>query len=69
MQREIIHFFKDKQGKVVGRLSNGKIAIIDYNYKGTRINADEFWDCEIVIDEPNKAIVRPIQIVFGTKEA
>ena len=65
METEIIKFFKDKQGKIVGRVACGKIAIIDFNYKGTHVNENETWDCEIVIDESNKVIVKPIEKIIN----
>ena len=60
---ETIHFFSGKNKKIVGRLANGKIAIITYGYHGQWVNDGDDWLCEILKEEETKAIVNPVSIV------
>lgn len=60
MKQEVIHFFQDKNQKVVGRANNGKIAIISYRYKGKWVNAGESWLCDVII-EPKRLLVFPVE--------
>lgn len=65
---EIIHFDWDRYKKrIIGRISNGKIAIISYNYKGNIVHAGDDWMCEIQEME-NKAIVTPVELITSAEE-
>jgi hypothetical protein len=64
----IIHFFRDKGGKIVGRMDSGKIAIIDFSYKGKWINENEDWQIEIVREEERKVIIYPLKCIISAQE-
>jgi len=65
---EVIHFFKDKSKKIIGRAESGKIAIISYDYKGQWINEGEDWLCEIIEEQDKKVIVMPIELKITADE-
>lgn len=67
-QKEVINFFKDKEGKVIGRMPSGKIAIIDYNYKGGRVQENESWEINIIDEQQNKCIVKPVKRIRSSDE-
>jgi hypothetical protein len=66
--KEEIHFFMDKNKKVVGRAISGKIAIISFDFKGQRIKENEDWLCEIIEEQKTKIIVYPIALVKTTEQ-
>jgi hypothetical protein len=66
--KEEIHFFLDKNKKIVGRLSNGKITIISFEYKTTWIKDGQTWLCDIISEEEKKAIVIPISLTKTSTE-
>jgi hypothetical protein len=66
-KREEITFFKDREGKVIGRSECGKYAIIDKNYKGEWVYPNETWEVEYVLEDETKIIIKPIQKI-RTKE-
>jgi hypothetical protein len=67
-EKVVVHFFKDLNKKIVGRLENGKICIIDFNYNGTWVNDNEDWEVEIRKDFEKKAIVYPLNLVKTSEE-
>lgn len=64
----IIHFFEDKNKRIIGRMPSGKIAIIDRNYKDGSINDNEDWSISIVSEEEKKVIVRPLKLIITAEE-
>jgi len=66
--KEIIHFFKDPNKRIVGRVANGKIAIVDYNYKGEWVKDNEDWEVEITQDHEKKVIIVPLRLVKTSEE-
>lgn len=67
LQQEI-HFFADKNKKVVGRSSSGKIAIISYDFKNTWVKDGEDWLCDIISEQETKLIVMPIYRTVNAEE-
>ena len=66
--QEEIHFFLDKNKKVVGRSESGKIAIISFDFKGGWVKDGEDWLCDIVKEEEHKIIVYPIARTVSAEE-
>ena len=62
----IIHFFKDKNEKIIGKAESGKIAIIDYNSIG-KIKENEDWLVSIEQDLEKKIIVKPIELILNAE--
>ena len=62
-----IEIERGKKGDMVGRLPNGKIAIIHYNNDKT-VNPGEVWDCILVSEDEHKAIVLPTQIQVSSED-
>ena len=63
-----IHFFLDKNKKVVGRSSSGKIAIISYDFKNTWVKDGEDWLCDIISEQETKLIVMPIECTVDAEQ-
>lgn len=63
-----IHFFADKNKKIVGRSSSGKIAIISYDFKNTWVKDGENWLCDIISEQETKIIVMPIECIVDADE-
>jgi hypothetical protein len=63
-----IHFFEDRNKKIVGRLETGKIAIISFDYKGVWVNNGDTWMCDIVEEQEKKVIVHPKYIVKTSED-
>ena len=59
---EEIHFFAGNNGKVVGRVASGKIALISVEYKGIWVKNGEDWLCRIIKEDEGKVIVYPIEL-------
>lgn len=66
--QEEIHFFSDKNKRIVGRSKSGKIAIISYEFKGAWVKDGEDWLCDVVKVEENKIIVMPIGRTISAEE-
>ena len=66
-EKMIIHFFKDKNQKIIGRSEDGKIAIIDFNYPDI-IKENEDWEVSIEDDQEKKMIVRPIRLAISAEQ-
>ena len=66
--QEEIHFFLDKNKKVIGRSNSGKIAIISFDFKGGWVKDGEDWLCDIVKEEEHKLIVYPINRTISAEE-
>lgn len=67
-EKVLVYFQSDKNGKIIGRLENGKIAIIDRNRYGI-VNSEEEWICKVISDEDTRIIVSPISIKKSAKES
>lgn len=68
LPKQIIHFFKDRNKKVIGRLESGKICIFDFTYRGEFVKDNEDWEVSIKEELENKAIVIPIRKVVSQEE-
>jgi hypothetical protein len=66
--QETIHFFLDPHKKIVGRLKNGKIAIIDFNYNDEWVKDNEDWIVNIKSELDKKAIIIPVKLVVTAEE-
>lgn len=67
-EKVLVYFQADKNGKIIGRLENGKIAIIDRNRYGI-VNSGEEWICKVISDEDTRIIVCPVSIKKSIKES
>jgi hypothetical protein len=63
-----VHFFSDRNKKIVGRLENGKIAIISFDFKGEWVKDGESWICDIIQEYENKIIVNPVKRTITAQE-
>jgi len=61
-------FFKGKNNKVLTRMPSGKLAIIDFNYKGMQVREGETWLVDVVKEEEKKVIVHPKELVATAKQ-
>ena len=66
--QEEIHFFLDKNKKVVGRSGSGKIAIISFDFKGSWVKDGEDWLCDVIKEEEHKLIVMPVHRTITADE-
>lgn len=58
-----------KTKKPVSRTSEGKMCILDYNsIKSKKVKAGETWSCEIVSEDGNKTIVKPIELLITAEQ-
>lgn len=62
MEKISLTFFEDKDQKIISRIPNGKIAIIDFEYQGEWVKKNETWLCAIKADLEKKIIIIPIEI-------
>lgn len=60
-EKVLVYFQADKDGKIIGRLESGKIAIIDRNRYGI-VKSGEEWMCKVISYENTKIIVCTISI-------
>jgi hypothetical protein len=59
----------EKTKKPIARTTDGKICILDFNtIKSKKVKAGETWSCEIISNDINKTIVKPIDLLITAEQ-
>ena len=65
-ENPIIHFYKDRNGEIIGRYFNGKKAYIRSNT--VKVKDGEDWRCKIISYNTRSVTVEPINLLITKNE-